>query len=91
MRGADTAFSGTVESVGAGIATITVDRWYRGGGGSTTVTVTAPTGDETALVGLPQLTKGTRYLLVAGGGQISGCGANGEWTQDLANLYEQAF
>lgn len=90
LRPMEVALSGTVTAVTDGSATLEVDRWYKGGDGSTEVRLT--TRDRSpSLEGGVDFEKGRRYLVTATGGQVTGCGFSAAWTPDLAAAYEQAF
>ncbi|EWT03169.1 hypothetical protein N865_01805 [Intrasporangium oryzae NRRL B-24470] len=90
LRPMEVALSGTATAVADGSVMLDVDRWYKGGDGSTEVRLT--TRDRSpSLEGGVAFEKGRRYLVTATGGQVTGCGFSAEWTPDLAAAYEQAF
>lgn len=82
------AFGGTVTAVASGVATLDVDRWFKGGTADN-VTITTPAADSS--IDAPELVQGRRYLLTAADGALSSCGVGGEATPELEGLFEQAF
>jgi hypothetical protein len=86
----EVALSGTATAVEADAVTITPDRWYKGGDGSSAVKLTTQ-GDSVILEGGIALEKGKRYLITATGGQVNGCGFSSVWTADMAAAYAEAF
>lgn len=86
------AFSGRVVGVDGDLVVLEVTRWYRGGDGAERVAVRAPEPDLTALLGAPELEKGSTYLLtVDAQGEVGTCGTSGPDEPVLRGLYEQAF
>lgn len=87
---AEHVFKGTVTSVDGDVATLDVEKWYRGGD-TETVTVTGASGDEQTLLGGVALEQGGSYLVSAHGGTVLSCGASGVATPELEALFEGAF
>jgi hypothetical protein len=84
------AFEGTVTAVDGAQATLTVDRWYRGGDAEV-VTVTSPDDSETALLGGVTLDEGSTYLISASDGAVRSCGQSGPASPELEALFAEAF
>ena len=82
------AFGGTVTAVASGVATLDVDRWFKGGTADS-VTITTPTAESST--DTPELVQGKRYLVTATNGTVNSCGYSGEATPELAGFFEQAF
>ena len=87
----DTAFAGTVTSLGDGTATLDVDEWYAGGDGASTVTVATPGEQLRDLLMAVDFTEGETYLVTAKGDRVTLCGFTAEQTPDLQALYDEAF
>ena len=87
---AETAFSGTVRSVGGDVVEIEPDRFYAGEAVDT-VEVRAPAEQLTALVGAVDFEEGGRYLVSATDGEVTVCGFSGPYSPDLEALYVEAF
>lgn len=85
------AVTAVVTSVDSGRATLTVERWQRGGHGEATVVIDAPSADLVALIGAVELTPGTRILLAASDDSLLACGMSAPWTPELAATYSAAF
>ncbi len=86
---AEQAFSGTATDVEGTTVTIETDHWFKGGDADI---VTVEAGDEAVLLeGGITFTEGDRYLVTAGDGTVGVCGTSGPYTQELAELYEEAF
>lgn len=86
----DTAFEGTVTSVGDGTATLEVDQWYAGGEAST-VTVEAPGGSLDDLLMAVDFQEGQAYLVSADGDRVTLCGFTAETSPELEAMYAEAF
>ena len=84
------AFAGTVVSIADGVVRLEVDRWYRGGTADA-VTLTAPDGESTALLGSVRFVEGVRYLVTATDGVVNSCGFTMEWSGANAQVFERAF
>jgi hypothetical protein len=90
LRTFDTAFAGTVTSVDAGTATLSVDQWYAGDEAAT-VTVTAPSKDLQDLLMAVDFREGRSYLVSATRGRVTLCGFTAETSPQLQGLYDEAF
>ena len=84
------AFDGTVTSLADGVATLEVARWYAGDE-TDLVAVKAPNADLQQLLLAVDFQEGKRYLVSALDGQVSVCGFSGEYSTELAALYDEAF
>jgi hypothetical protein len=85
------AFDGTVASVEGAKVTLDVSKWYVGGDAQQVVlTQTAPD-QPIMLEGGVQLEQGKRYLVTAYDGRVNGCGFSAEWSQELQDIWDQAF
>ncbi len=82
------AFGGTVTAVASGVATLDVDRWFKGGTADS-VTIATPTTESS--IDTVELVQGKRYLVTATNGSVNGCGYSGEATPELEGFFEQAF
>lgn len=91
LAGFDTAFEGTVTSLADGTATLVVDRWYAGGGGASTVTVTTPSKALEDLLMAVDFQADRTYLVSATDGRVTLCGFSAEMSSELETLYESAF
>lgn len=91
LGGAAYAVDAEVVAVEGGRATLQPTRWYSGEP-TDEVEVAAGSEDLAALIGAPQFETGDRYL-VAGtvDGDVMVCGFSGPWSEDLAQLYAEAF
>ncbi|WP_193613329.1 hypothetical protein [Nocardioides lijunqiniae] len=87
---AQVAFSGTVQSVEAGVVTLVPDRFYTGEA-TELVEVRATPDELTALVGAVSFEEGRRYLVSATDGQVTVCGFSGPLSPNLEALYVEAF
>ena len=85
----ETAFAGTVSSIEGEQITLTVERWYAGGGADT-VAVTAVSGLE-ALTGSVPWSEGETFLVSATNGVVAYCGLSGPTSPDLLTMYDTAF
>lgn len=90
LRQQELAFDGVVRSVAGGHATLDPDRFYVGGE-TDAVVVKAPDGDLQALLAAVDFREGDRYLVSATDGRVTLCGFSGPYTDDLAELYAEAF
>ena len=91
LAGDDTAFAGTVTSLDDTTATLSVDQWYAGGDGASTVTVSAPSQDLQDLLMAVDFEEGTSYLVSADGERVTLCGFTAETSPELEALYAEAF
>lgn len=91
LAGFDTAFEGTVTSLDDGTATLVVDRWYAGGDGADTVTVTAPSDMLQDLLSAVDFQADRTYLVSADGDRVTLCGFSAEKSPELESLYTSAF
>ncbi len=87
----DTAFAGTVETLGDGTATLSVVDWYAGDPRPDTVTVATPAQDLQQLLLAVDFVVGSTYLVSSLDGRVSLCGFTAERSPELQALYEQAF
>lgn len=91
LKGASTAFEGTVTAVEGDQVTLRVDRWYKGTE-TDEVVVTAPSKDMQALIEAVTLEEGETYLLAADEtGELLVCGFSGPAEGELAKVYDKAF
>jgi hypothetical protein len=86
---AETAFEGTVTSVGDGQVELSVGHWFKGGDAEV-VLLEAESGME-ALIGGVAFAEGQTYLVSATGGSVNYCGFSGLSTQDLRASFQSAF
>ena len=86
----DTAFAGTVTSLGDGTATLAVDQWYAGDEAAT-VTVASPSDDLQDLLMAVDFQQGKSYLVSATGERVTLCGFTAEESPELQALYDEAF
>jgi hypothetical protein len=85
------ALDGEVTRVSSGVATLAVTRWYAGDPTDQVRVDQGETG-RTTLVGAPDFTVGSRYLLAGTeDGELMVCGFSAPWSPDLADLYTEAF
>ncbi len=87
---ADFAFDGTVTAVADDAVTLTVDHWYAGEEADV-VEVQAPSADLAGLLQVVEFKKGGRFLVAGHGSAVLPCGLSGAYSDDLADLYQQAF
>ena len=82
-------FRGTVSAVGDGTVTLDVTDWYAGGDADQVVLAT---GDVPimALDGV-EFVQGGDYLVAVQDGQVVICGISGQYSPELATLYDQWF
>ncbi len=90
LRQQELAFDGVVRSVAGGQATLDPTRFYAGDEADVVV-VKAPSGDLQALLAAVDLREGERYLVSATDGRVTLCGFSGPYTDQLAQLYTEAF
>ncbi|WP_411286282.1 hypothetical protein [Lapillicoccus sp.] len=86
----DTAFAGTVTSLGDDTVTLSVDQWYAGDEAST-VTVAAPSQDLQDLLMAVDFQDGKSYLVSATDGRVTLCGYTAEDNPELQTIYDEAF
>ena len=91
LSGFDTAFAGTVTSLDDGTATLSVEEWYAGGDGASTVTVNAPNESLGDLLMAVDFREGRTYLVSADGERVTLCGFTAERTPELQAVYDEAF
>lgn len=89
-RVAEIAFEGTVTAVDGPEVTLSVDRWFRGGGETTEVVLNAPLGMEALIGGIP-FAVGEQYLISAQDGNVNYCGFSGPATPEFRAAFETAF
>lgn len=89
-RVAEIAFEGTVTAVDGPEVTLSVDRWFRGGGETSDVVLNAPLGMEALIGGIP-FTVGEQYLITAQDGNVNYCGFSGPATPEFRAAFETAF
>ncbi len=87
----DTAFAGTVTAIDGGTATLSVDQWYAGGDGASTVTVESPSKDLQDLLMAVDFEQGKSYLVSATDTRVTLCGFTAERSPELEALYDEAF
>ena len=93
VRQMQVAFDGTVSAVDDATHSVTLDvsRWYAGGStDQVRLTQFSATG-ELALEGAVKLELGQRYLVTAHDGVVNGCGFSAPWSQELQDVFAQAF
>jgi hypothetical protein len=85
------AVDAEVTAVEAGTATLDPTAWYAGEE-TDVVEVDAGSADLEALIGAPRFEEGQRYLVAANEeGEVMVCGFSGPWSDQLADLYAEAF
>ena len=85
------AFSGSVQSVEGDVVTLAPDRWYAGDA-TDLVTVDAPGEQLEALLSAVSFEDGKRYLVAADDqGDVMVCGFSAEYSDGLAQVYDEAF
>jgi hypothetical protein len=85
------AFDGTVAEVNGDEVTLDVSKWYVGGD-TQQVKLTQINQDQwVALEGGINLEAGQRYLITAHDGVVNGCGFSAPWSQELQDIFDQAF
>jgi len=89
-RVAEIAFEGTVTAVDGPEVTLSVNRWFRGGGETTEVILNAPLGMEALIGGIP-FTVGEQHLITAQDGNVNYCGFSGPATPEFRAAFETAF
>lgn len=91
LGGAAYGVDAEVIAVEGGTATLEPTQWYAGEE-TDRVEVAAGSADLAALIGAPRFEVGQRYLVAANDdGRVMVCGFSGPYTQDLADLYAEAF
>ena len=85
------AFDGTVSSIEGEEVTLDVTKWYVGGDTDQVKLVQNSPDAMIALEGDIQLEQGQRYLVTAHDGQVNGCGFTALWSQELQDIFDQAF
>lgn len=85
------AFDGTVSSIEGEQVTLDVTKWYVGGDTDQVKLVQNSPDAMIALEGDIELEQGQRYLVTAHDGQINGCGFTALWSQELQDIFDQAF
>jgi len=85
------AFDGTVTAIENDTATLEVDRWYAGEE-TDQVDVDQSSADFASLILAPVFEEGQRFLVAAtDDGSVMVCGFSAAYSDDLADLYAQAF
>lgn len=84
------AFSGEAYDVDGTTVRLTPDHWYRGGDGANDITLNAGSPDV-LLEGGIVFEEGRRYLVTATDGTVNTCGFSGEYTDEMAAAYDEAF
>jgi hypothetical protein len=91
LGGAAYAVDAEVTAVEGGTATLDPRDWYAGQE-TDRVEVDAGSADLEALIGAPRFEEGQRYLVAANEeGEVMVCGFSGPWSDQLADLYTEAF
>lgn len=90
LRNMDLALDGTAVALEDGSVTLDVTRWYKGGD-TDQVELIAPATGQLALIGAVEFEVGERYLITAGRGMVNSCGFSGPWSQELEDLFVEAF
>jgi len=85
------AFDGTVAAISGDEVTLDVTKWYVGGDADQVKLTQVSTDTMLALEGGIQLEQGQRYLVTAHDGTVNGCGFTAQWTQELQDIFDQAF
>lgn len=85
------AFSGTATKAADNgeTVTLTVDRWYRGGGAD--VVVLHHVDPKAVSLDALEFSVGDRYLITATGGTVNSCGYSGPWSAPMAASFDEAF
>ena len=86
----DVAIDGTVTTIADDVVTLTVGEWYAGDP-TDLVRVQAPEEEMQRLAGAVDFEEGGRYLVSATDGRVTVCGFSAPWSEDLADLYTEAF
>ena len=91
---AATAFEGRVTAITPGtptVVTLEVDAWFAGQSTATIVAVEDLSAPDQPRY-LPEWSVGGRYLVAADGdGILQMCGPTGEWSANLAQMFDEAF
>lgn len=90
LRGQDVAVDATATEVAGRQVTLVPNRFYAGARTDAVVVRAAPS-ELSALVGAVRFREGRRYLVSASNGEVSVCGLSAPWSQQLADLYAEAF
>lgn len=90
LRDMPIAFEGTVTAVDGPRATLTVDRWFKGGDASEVV-LTGGSEQMVSLIGAFPLEVGTSYLITATDGNVNFCGYSGQATEEMRGYFVEAF
>ena len=85
------AFDGTVSAISGDEVTLDVAKWYVGGDTDQVRLTQLGQPEMIALEGGIQLEQGQRYLVTAHEGVVNGCGFTAQWSQDLQDIFDQAF
>jgi len=85
------AFDGTVSAVNGDEVTLEVSKWYVGGDTDQVKLTQISNDGMIALEGGIQLEQGQRYLVTAHDGVVNGCGFSALWSQELQDVFDQAF
>lgn len=93
LSAVDLAFDGTVTKVDGDQVILAVSRWFKGGTSDDVVVTQQAAGDAPSTIEMDGvvLNEGGHYLVSATGGVVNGCGFSGNHTEELLDLYEQAF
>lgn len=93
LSAVDLAFDGTVTKVDGDQVTLAVSRWFKGGTSDDVVVTQPAAGDAPSSIELDgvELHQGGHYLVSATGGVVNGCGLSGDYSNELLDIYEQAF
>ena len=91
LRNAEIAFDGVVTARDGRRVTLSVSRWFRGGGDTETVEVAGPSAAVRALLQAVDFRPEGRYLVTAVDGQVTLCGLSDAYSADLAAAYAEAF
>lgn len=89
----DMALDGTVTKIEGDQVTLAVSTWFKGGDSDDVIiTQDAATleGQMLELDGI-RLEEGKRYLVTATDGLINGCGFSGEYSDELNDIFREAF
>lgn len=87
---ADVAFDGEVAGIAGGRVVLRPTRFYAGGPADS-VEVGQASPSREALVAGVRFREGRRYLVAANGGAVMVCGFSGAHSEELAELYAEAF
>ncbi|MEX2293382.1 MAG: hypothetical protein WD691_06295 [Acidimicrobiales bacterium] len=89
----DLAFDGTVTQIDGEQVTLAVSTWFKGGESDDVVVTQDKEATEAQMIELDgiQLEEGHRYLVTATGGLVNGCGFSGEYSEELHDIFSEAF